>query len=121
MGITHIVGFKYKDGVSPELRKEIAHRLLALSDSSGVIQSVKGGRVVDLEWLAKGFHHVFVLKFNRWEDLQFCAYYHSHETCSSDSAYHTDQQFDQSHNDFKALVADLAADTQVWDFEDFEF
>ena len=73
MGVTHIVGFKYKDSVTPELRKEIAHRLLALGDSSGVIQNVRGGRVVDLEMKAKGFHQVFVLKFNRWEDLQFCA------------------------------------------------
>ncbi|TIA75819.1 hypothetical protein E3P77_03194 [Wallemia ichthyophaga] len=103
MGITHIVGFKYKDFVSAPLRKEIAHRLFAMSDTSGVIQSVKGGRIVDLELLAKGFHHAFVLKFNRWEDLQFY------------------QQFDQSHNDFKALVEDLTVDVQVWDFEDFEF
>ncbi|TIB70432.1 hypothetical protein E3Q22_03182 [Wallemia mellicola] len=70
--ITHVVAFKYKTTVNADLRKEIAHRLLALGDTSGVIRSVTGGLEQSPEGKGKGFHQVFVMKFNLWEDLQFC-------------------------------------------------
>ena len=62
--ITHVVAFKYKPNTPYEYRKDLAFRLLALGDSSGSIKSIVGGHESGPERLGKGFHHVFVMKFN---------------------------------------------------------
>lgn len=62
--ITHVVAFKYKSSAPVERCKELACKILALGDRSGPIRSIVGGHEAGPEKLGRGFHHVFVLKFN---------------------------------------------------------
>ncbi|TIC10595.1 hypothetical protein E3Q15_03010 [Wallemia mellicola] len=101
--IIHIVGFRFKDTVTEEQRKDVSRKLLSLADASGVIKAVSGGLEKSPEGKGKGYHQIYTLKFQRWEDLHFY------------------QNYDHAHQIFNSETGQLSEDVLVWDYEDFQF
>lgn len=116
--IVHIVGFRFKETVTEEQRKEVSRKLLSLADTSGVIKSVSGGVEQSPEGKGKGYHQIYTLKFQRWEDLHFCEYTNVMAFLSKISI---DQNYDHAHQIFNSETGQLAEDVLVWDYEDFQF
>ncbi|VUC31067.1 unnamed protein product [Clonostachys rosea] len=85
MAYTHIVSFKFKDGVSPDsVKVELVDKMLILKETcihpktgKPYIQSCTGGRDNSVQGLQvrsqKGFTHVFVVGFDTKEDRDYYA------------------------------------------------
>ncbi|GCB21504.1 probable protein Pop3 [Aspergillus awamori] len=78
MSITHIVMFQFKDGVSPEVIKDVCSRMLALKDNcihptsqKPYIQAASGGLDNSPEGIQHGITHAFVVHFASAEDRDY--------------------------------------------------
>ncbi len=74
--IRHIVIFKYKPGVSPEKKREIARRFLELKslakkDGKNYIVSIVGGKATSREGFDQGLEEAFVVTFRSEADRDY--------------------------------------------------
>ncbi|PGG97904.1 hypothetical protein GX51_07078 [Blastomyces parvus] len=78
MGVTHIVCFKFKAGVTAEVINETCAKMLALKDNcihpthqKPYIKTATGGKDNSPEGLQHGFTHAFVSRFETVEDRDY--------------------------------------------------
>ncbi|CAH0028028.1 unnamed protein product [Clonostachys rhizophaga] len=80
MAYTHIVSFKFKDGVTADSVKELVDKMLILKETcvhpkTGklYIQSCTGGRDSSAQGLQTGFTHVVMVGFDTKEERDYYA------------------------------------------------
>lgn len=65
----HFVSFQFKDGTTTEQKAEIVKAFLALKGEISTIRDLEWGESENLEPLADGFTHSFLVSFNSKEGL----------------------------------------------------
>ncbi|KAL1986299.1 hypothetical protein VTN96DRAFT_6667 [Rasamsonia emersonii] len=105
MGVTHIVLFQFKPGVSAETMKDVCARMLALKDQcihpssqKPYIKASSGGIDNSIEGIQHGITHAFVVEFESAEDRDYYV------------------QKDPAHRAFVESVGSVLEKAQVIDF-----
>jgi len=105
MGVTHIVLFQFKPGVTAESIKDVCARMLALKDNcihptsqKPYIKSSMGGTDNSLEGIQNGITHAFIVQFESAEDRDYYV------------------QKDPAHRAFVQSLGEILEKAQVVDF-----
>ena len=74
--IRHVVSFKYKPGVSAEVKADIAKRFIALKDAAQrdgapYIVSIAGGAAISREGFDQGLEQAFIVTFKNTQDRDY--------------------------------------------------